>query len=1649
MTIIARGDILVGLNDDQARNELRRLEQHVKQSFHDMNRQRAVPKVTLEHDDYDRAYKEVKRKIEDLKNDRAKAIVRLDVDGVTKATADIKLLEAELRQFANRRYETQVKIDVDRDAKRAVDAISETLRKLTSGKFYTNIGVDVDESDLRRVEQEIDGRINALNRKKAKLVIEGDATGVAGVIAEIKTLDAALTEVRRRIRGFEDERARTPIRIGAELNDRDLRLMRANLRREVVDLEKQRVQLRIDGDTEGLERIEQRIQTVLRDMERLGSRRWQLRLGGGDELDRTSTKGQRALGILERLTHTVREGRNWWNEFGGSILGAGIRLGPLTLRLRAAVAVMTYLAPLLLSLVGAFGALASVLYTGLLGTLGPAVAGIGALGIGMAGIVGVAIPLVKNLGAVSKAQKAYNDAVSKHGRASDQAAKKMEELRNVMGGVGKTTATAFMDIRKLGQEWTRLTKPARASFFDTIAEGVKTARAQLPFFARESVRTFDLAATGVQRWLRGLRGPEARGIFRSLFRGAQESIPNLLNSLGNVGTFLGRIAKAAMPLWNEFTRTIERWTGGWADAAKDTGGVREFLRGLADDTASLGRFIGAAARALHNLFMGGRGAGQSFLQTITNTLNRWADFLATVEGQNAVDSFFRRSIDMAQTFLSIVGNLGHIFFGIAEGLAPVANAVAKITEAVTSFPGWSTFFTVGIGAVLLLRTLSKVASTLIAVKAAATALRAGGGIAGALAAGNIARQQQLGRLPTVGTTVATEAAGSALGASAGTRLVASHDAAASSGKRLIAVERGVAKEVGASAAGAGAASLRFAALRTALAGTTGTVGLAATAFTLYAVGLNKAFDSISKTKDAANSLRAAYDVTGKAAKVSAAAQGALTASGLQHQQSLLGLEAAERRVNQLRRQGKQGTAEYRQAIIDYEAAVTQSRAAEEQLVKAQKTANVSAHARVGAIREQIRATEALPQNAERVERLERLWRQLARAENAEIASAVNVGRAQRGLAAITGNTAQTMGQLIRQFARLPKGDTVRKFFVQADTRQAEAGIRNIQKLQAAGISDRQIIRVFASTDNAETALAKIRALAENVDKLSPNVTVGAKDNASNRINRVRSIAQAIVRPFVATLVGRDNASGVARRVVTAASRVARTFLASLQARDAASGVIGGALSLLNAFDGRNATSTITTIHRTVRAPGEPGRLVRGPRGAVGGERPTVPRRTAGEIVRKSTFLTGEEHGSPEIVIATNPTYRRRNLSLLKHAARALGVPHVGDEIRDVLGEGWTMPDSFESFIPAFAAGGSNAPTKKDRARFKQRKRVQGRRTKKAKRQIRRLSRRWQPEVRDAQERVRKIETDIEDKVEHRNQDDQQFGIDLDNNPIVTQDSEGNDVINEGARTERINKLGSLQRQTQAIINRYNDLKNALNAAIEKINNVIDRFHRRRDSISTKKYGSKGARDLRKDIDDKINNLAGDRKSAEERLHDIGDERERGEQRGERLQWNQYDAEVRQTRAITARTQDAAAGGGTTDANAEAIAEQANERASAFRRLAEISEGALRVFGGAGDIAFGGSRAFEAAVSGGSGLGRTASGGAVAAQAQAESAFGRRSDLSATPAPVGAGAAGGGPQIIIQTLHPGDPATLDAIGRAATGGLSLQGYVPSPREAVGL
>ncbi len=1655
MATLAEGDIRVNLHDADARRDLRRLESDVDRAFNNMDRKRAFPEVDIDHHDFDRAYREVEAKLAKLRAERARALVKMDVRGMREVSAKIKETERQLRAFDGRRYSATLRVDVDRDGARAVSDLEKTLNRLRDPRFFQNlrgkVGLDLDEGDLRRIEHELQSRISKIERHKATLFLAGDTNGIAKAAADIEVLRRQLERVSTEANNARQVLRRDPLVIRPELDRRELREMEHEILRTIDKFKKERVQIRIRGDTHDLARVNNDLAQLDADLVALRRRRVEIKVDFDRNRIKQGFKNLFGAGGLEGIQHTVGRASKAWQEFGGSVLGAGIRLGPLTLRLRTAITVMTVLGPLLVSLTGAFGALAGVLYTGLLGTLGPAVAGVGILGTGLAGIGGVLVPLIQDFGRAEKAISAYDKTVREHGKHSDEAKKKLEVLNNVMGNTAPGTRQAVRDVNKLGSTWKRLTADARPAFFDTVAEGVRSAKALMPLFARESTKTFQGAAKEVREWFKGLRGGEARNIFRDLFKGAQAAIPNLQRSLGNIVTFLGRIAQAATPLFVEFTKTIEGWTKGWADAAKDKGGVQDFLNRTKDAVVDIGKFIGASGRLLHNFFSGGTEAGQGLLRTVTDLFNRWADFLGTTKGQNALHDFFARSVRITEKFFSILGQIGKFFFqatqnpfliSMAEGLITLVQWITKLMNLI---PGLNAAFGGLIIGATFLRAIGPITKFIAVLSAAKAAIAAFAGAQGmaraveAISAFGTRYRNVLGRpgatAPGALTTVAAEgAAGTAAGVASGRAAAA--DKAAAAGKKLAYVEKGVTKELVASNTATAIGVSRFASLGAAATSVAGLTLGAATAFALTAYSANKLFNAISPTKDAAERLGKAWKDHPAITKAAADSQRALTQTGLQYAQSTLTVEAGERRVNQLRRQGKTGTAEYKQAVLDLEGAYAQQNNAQVQLERNERRALDTAGKRVQNIRDYIRAQKDLPSNPARERSIQIAQEQLNKALSAQVAAIVNVQRAQKGLAAVTGENGLKMGYLVKQFQKLPKGDQIKKFFVQADTKQAEAGIRNITRLQRAGVSDKQIISVLANTDDAETALLKLRALAKNLPKI--NMDINAKDNATPKANQAVAAARRLVRSFIANLLAKDQATGKAASAVAVARRLARTFAAQLAARDGASPIISGALALLNSFNGKTATSTITTRHVQINE--SYSKLHSGGRSdprvrAMG----AVESRQAkkGLRVNRATYIAGEENRD-EFVVSTNPAYRRRNRKIVKVAARALGIRNLDDreEVNEVLN------DDRDTFLglPAYAKG--KGPSKKTKRIRRQRARAIGR-----------TRRKWNRIVSGEQRKVDSIDKDIKDRIQKRDQDEQQFGINLDNDPIVktrkNAEGEDEDYVDEGARSSRIAALENLKSQTTEIMRRYDDLKQALKQAIAKMRDAVEQLKNRLHTATRKRLGKDLASKSRQQIAEDISQITEDEKDAKERLHDIGERDTRGEQRTEQLQWNTFDAEQRQVRQTTvASQQDKAAGGPTADQSAQLA--QAQAQADFFRRSSEVNEAALRTFSGARDVGFGSSSVAGALSATVTPPAVAPTVGAALASAAAQGASRALSAVSApgrseTPAVGG----GGGPSIVINTLHPADPSTLDAIGRAATGGIGLQGARLSPREAAGI
>jgi hypothetical protein len=307
-------------------------------------------------------------------------------------------------------------------------------------------------------------------------------------------------------------------------------------------------------------------------------------------------------------------------------------------------------------------------------------------------------------------------------------------------------------------------------------------------------------------------------------------------------------------------------------------------------------------------------------------------------------------------------------------------------------------------------------------------------------------------------------------------------------------------------------------------------------------------------------------------------------------------------------------------------------------------------------------------------------------------------------------------------------------------------------------------------------------------------------------------------------------------------------------------------------------------------------------------------------------------------------------------------------------------------------------------------------------------------IRKGRKGIARLDAQIEKGEREYSRMDARFN--LSDEEFVTEDKDGNPVLNIEAIKKRAgdpestgyeggSELEQLWRKRRAIKKKMVALKKAIEKARKVLKRVIGNL---RDALPKKITNKNRARADR--LKDKIRDYTAERNELGSRLPGLT--QDLLDQDVDSLGLQHEIAGIRGTKTDPSKTEDdsgTGTGTGTGDGitpEQQAILDNAQAMGARFNEIV-ASIGATNL----------GNRQLSLVASGAADMGtgnyRTAFG------ASAEGAFGQGLEPSFRDSP----------QIVIQTLHPGDPATLQAIGDAATAGMSLQGNVISPRVSVGI
>jgi hypothetical protein len=1349
---VAHGEVNIEVNDRAAIAALRHVDEEYDRTMKNIDRQRAEATIGADLSELRRNIKEAEAELQNwekldahkkltVDERQARDAAKRQLDDLKRQQAEQdKLLDkrrAENRQLALTDRELQAISKRERDRARIMDQADRRREQALTRQARSNAALNKQrERELagaeklayqeEKIRAKTAQRINDEQRSIPKLQRQ-----YVELVDRVEKLDSA----RRRAARGGDERATLKVHLQQREAIGEMARIKEELERigGPIDLPIKLHPGRAFGQTMRRE--------VLRGLENGGIRGAVRGAGialgtqGGDSFNRGLSRALQPRRIGNFLVRGLSKAAHALE----GLSSATIRLGPFTTSIKGMVIGLSILGPAIIDIVGALGSLVSV--------VGSAAGGLGALSAGFLGgaipaalgFVAVLKPLVTQFKSAMTASKAYNDAVAKHGKNSSQAAAKQKELNNVLAGTSKQTRAAFKEAGTLSKRWKELTAPARAAAFGVIGSAIHLASRNLASFAARTNTSFKVVGDVMQNAFQRLGSKGGQQILGTMMDNFNAALGPALRGVVNLADALGRVGAIGSSFLPGFARQFEAWSNKMLTGAKNTDNMRAHIQSMVESLRAVGRFSAAAGRLMTSFFAGGVKSGRGFVDTMTNAMNRWSNFLQTTKGQQSLEGFFSRSVGGAKALFGALAPIVSMFVKWAGDIAPIAQAFFRVTGAVTGF----------VNKLMSISVLRGPISAMI-------------GTLGALWAVNrigAATQAVVGFTKAL---LGMKTAEEGLAAAQGIQAVASEASGAAGGMRLFATEASSAAggaavlEKGAVKTGARVGILRAAATEVvpaiagmgAIAGGAATLGVgalaAAAVYGVYKIdtwkgSAEKARDSLPGLAKNAAAASRAFSVTSDAI---GSAGGQLARSNLTVKQARQELRAT-----------KKGTEEHKVALLDYADALNQQTLAQKQWNTTARNYRSNAEAQIKTDQKrqstlkQVVDHERKQMQTERMlgsvsgkdqdrytkdkKALDRLNGAIEHQKNLAAAVGPNLQRAYGGLPAVTGKAADSLGELARQSKSIaskvslkfempqdvgkvsraagaalksgvPKKVTSK---IVADSKSAEEAVKRLQK---AKITPKRLSIV---QKGGPEALKWVTTIAGR--KLTPKESRIISKGGPNALAMLQRIIGRKISDKIFAIVARDRALALARKIMGV--RIANKLFGII-AHDHASSPLEKVIGLMNAL--HDKTVSITTQYRQIGHPNphvgahaEGGYLASG--GGATGATPDIQRlaraaeqaarapvrdATPGRKVSRPTRIVGEEN-RPEYVIATNPRYRRRNVALLKDAANALNIPMPTDPRHAAWGEHGTV-EFAAAGSPGQATVGMSRKKRKGKGRFK-------------------------------------------------------------------------------------------------------------------------------------------------------------------------------------------------------------------------------------------------------------------------------------------------------------------------------------------------------------
>jgi hypothetical protein len=299
------------------------------------------------------------------------------------------------------------------------------------------------------------------------------------------------------------------------------------------------------------------------------------------------------------------------------------------------------LLPIVIDLSGALGAL--------IGSLGAALKGAGALAVGLGGA------LVTGLVGVAAAGLAASNRI-------------------------KNLKDEFKDLRDNFRE---LTRPGQDDFMSTLRDVLERTNKMLPMFARSANRSMAAASDAITLFMNRLDSPAFERFISRMTLSFERIAGPIAKAIADIGETLGNIAVASAPMVERMMRSFSSITGDWVAATSNTSALRRSLGAAVSQTRDWFRLFAGIWDLTKAVFGSGADEGQGLVRDMTARIAEYTEFVTG--NPEAMDNFWRESIEgtkeLARLFSSLIGPLRNV----NDAMEPLVKSFERITTAIANF----------------------------------------------------------------------------------------------------------------------------------------------------------------------------------------------------------------------------------------------------------------------------------------------------------------------------------------------------------------------------------------------------------------------------------------------------------------------------------------------------------------------------------------------------------------------------------------------------------------------------------------------------------------------------------------------------------------------------------------------------------------------------------------------------------------------------------------------------------------------------------------------------------------------------------------------------------------------------------------------------